>query len=252
MSEIVQPVVAEPAPTEPTMSVGARAIAVFIHPTRAWTGLTRRAQWWFPLLIILIVGCGGSALLQNRALVPMMSETWDEQVQSGRMTAQAVEKLEDFFASPAGYAVIAGQNLVVTVLVVLLVGLVIWFGVGFVLGTGLKYRLALEIAAWASLINVPAQIIAFAEAWALQTFKGVHVGFGALLPSDSHAKLIVALRVFLDGVGPFAIWYLAVSVVGAAALSGAPRKSVAWVLTSLYLLLTACIAAISALFAPGS
>jgi hypothetical protein len=252
MSEAVQPVVAAPVPSEPSMSVGARAVAVFLHPTRAWSGLKQRAQWWFPLLILLLVGCGGSALLQNRALVPMMSETWDEQVQSGRMTAQQVEKMEEFFASPAGYAVMVGQSLVVTTLLVLLVALVIWFGVGFVLGTGLKYRPALEVAAWASLINLPGQIIAYAEAWALQTFKGVHVGFGALLPSDSHAKLIIGLRVFLDGLGPFAIWYLAVSVLGAAALSGAPRKSVAWVMTSLYLLLTACIAAISALFAPGS
>ena len=45
---------------------------------------------------------------------------------------------------------------------------------------------------------------------------------------------------------------LVVTVLGAAALSGAPRKSVAWVLSSLYLVVTACVAVIAALFAPGS
>ena len=252
MTELVEGATQPPAVSEASLSPPARLVAVFVRPARAWDGLRTHVQWWFPLLITVLIGCAGSALLQKRALIPMMTDTWEESVQAGRMQPQAAERMEQFFESPAGYAVTLGQQLVIIPVFVLLVALAIWFGVGFVLGTGLKYRLALELAAWGSLINVPAQIIAFAEVWALQTFKGVHVGLGALLPSDSHAKLMVGLRVFLDAIGPFSIWYLAVTVLGAAALSGAPRKSVAWVLVTLYLVIMACIAVIAALFAPGS
>jgi hypothetical protein len=252
MSDLVEGVTSQPAAPEVRISPLARAVAMFVRPTRAWEGLRERSQWWFPMVVMILVGCAGSALLQERAVIPMMSETWDEQVQSGRMTAQAAQQMEEFFASPGGYAVTVGQQIIAIPVFILIVALVIWFGVGFVLGTGLKYRVALEVAAWGSLINLPAQIVAYVEAWFLQTFKGVHVGLGALLPGDSHAKLIVGLRIFLDSIGPFSIWYLFVTVLGAAALSGAPRKSVAWVLTSLYLVVMACVAVIAALFAPGS
>ena len=252
MTEFVEGATETPAVSEASMSPFARFVAVFARPTRAWDGLRTHAQWWFPVVVVVLVGCVGSAVLQKRALIPMMTDTWEEAVQSGRMQPQAAERMEQFFESPAGYAVTLGQQVVIIPVFILLVALAIWFGVGFVLGTGLKYRLALELAAWGSLINLPAQIIAFAEAWALQTFKGVHVGLGALLPADSHEKWMVGLRVFLDAIGPFSIWYLAVTVIGAAVLSGAPRKSVAWVLITLYLVIMACIAVIAALFAPGS
>jgi len=251
MSEVVDAVPETPRP-EAVMSPPARLVAVFARPARAWDGLRDHAQWWFPLIVMVIVGCIGSALIQERAVVPMMSDTWDEQVQSGKMTQQQVDRMEEFLSSPVGYAFTIGQQIIFIPIFVLMVALVIWFGVGFVLGTGLKYRPALEVAAWASLVNLPAQILTYVEAWMLQTFKGVHVGFGALLPGDSHDKLMVGLRVFLDAIGPFAVWYLAVAVLGAAALSGAPRKSVAWTLVSLYLVIMLGVAVITALFAPGS
>ena len=40
---------------------------------------------------------------------------------------------------------------------------------------------------------------------------------------------------FLDGIGPFALWWIAVVVLGASALSGVPRKRVAWSIGGIYL-----------------
>ena len=55
--------------------------------------------------------------------------------------------------------------------------------------------------------------------------KGVHVGFGLLLPdADTPSRLSVGLGVVLDALGPLSIWYVVVMVLGAAALSGAPRR----------------------------
>ena len=53
---------------------------------------------------------------------------------------------------------------------------------------------------------------------------------------------------FLDAIGPLAVWYLVVVVLGAAALSGAPRKNVAWALGALYVVLMMCFAALGAMF----
>ena len=65
-------------------------------------------------------------------------------------------------------------------------------------------------------------------------------------------KLITGLTVFLDAFSPFAAWFLVVVILGTAALSGASRRNVAWVLVMLYLALGAFFAAVNALFIPGA
>ena len=88
----------------PTMSVFSRAVAIFTRPAQAWEGLRERAQWWFPLLIMVGLAGGFAARLHHRAFIPMMSETWDDKVQSGELPAEQVDKMERFFSSPAGLA----------------------------------------------------------------------------------------------------------------------------------------------------
>jgi len=45
---------------------------------------------------------------------------------------------------------------------------------------------------------------------------------------------------------------VAVGILGAATLTGAPRKSVAWVLSALYLVVLALVAAFAALLTPSA
>lgn len=242
------------APTpEPMMSPLARARAIFLAPTHAWSGLRERAQWWFPMVFLTVVAALTTALLHQRAMLPMLLESWNEQVASGQMPAEQVDRLADFFGSPAGLAVTVGQQMLFTPVVMLLTALVIWFGVGFVLGTKLKYRQALEVAAWAQLVTLPAVVITVALAWMRETMRGIHVGLGALLPAmDEPTRLGVGLRAFLDALGPLAIWYVAVGILGAAALSGAPRKSVAWVLGVLYVAIALFLSGLAAMLTPVS
>jgi hypothetical protein len=238
---------------EPMPSLLTRAVLVFTRPSEAWTGLEQRAQWWFPMLVVAVVAMASAGLLHQRALIPMMTEAWERQVTSGQLQPQQLESMERFFNSPAGLAVSVGQQAVVLPIMTLLVALVVWFGVGFVLGTGMKFRLALEVASWSSLITLPAYLLTAVMAWMKQTMRGLHVGFGILLPDvDPPTKLMAALGVILDSIGPLSIWYVVVGVLGASALSGAPRKSVAWVLGSLYLVLVVFMAALAALFTPAA
>jgi hypothetical protein len=243
--------VAAAAPS-PTLPLLARCVAVFARPTQAWVGLKERPQWWFPLLIM--VGCAAlsSTLLYHRALVPMLTESWEQQVASGNMQPQQLDQIEKFFNSPAGLAISIGQQVVFLPIVILVIALAIWFGIGFVLGTGMKYRLALEVACWSFLIRLPEFITFTALAWFKGTMRGVHVGLGVLLPDmDPPSKLHVGLGAFLDALGPFSLWYIAVGIIGATALSGAPRKSVAWTLAIIYLVISVFLSALATLSTPA-
>jgi len=241
---------AVPAPTLPLL---ARCVAIFARPSEAWTGLKERAQWWFPLLVMVALAALTSALLYHRALVPMLTESWDQQVANGQMRPQQLEQVEKFFSSPAGLIFGVGQQVVFLPVITLVVALAIWFGVGFVLGTGMRYRLALEVACWSFLIKIPEFLIFTGLAWAKGTMRGVHVGFGILLPDmDPPSKLHVGLGAFLDAFGPLSIWYIAVGIVGASVLSGAPRKSTAWTLGIIYLVIAAFLAGLAAMATPAA
>jgi hypothetical protein len=102
------------------------------------------------------------------------------------------------------------------------------------------------------LITLPGQILAGALMWSHETMKGIHTGFGILLPeSDAPSKLMTGVGIFLDALGPLSIWYLAVVIIGAAALSGAKRKSVAFSIGGLYLVLIIFFSALGGMFAKG-
>jgi hypothetical protein len=241
------------APATRNLSVIERSIAVFVRPTQAWGGLHERAQWWFPLILMAIVSAGTTALLYHRALVPMLTESWEQQVANGQMQAEQLDQIERFFNSPAGLGFSIGQQVVILPILIFVIALAVWFGVGFVLGTGLKYRLALEVACWSFLIRLPETILITVLAWFRGTMRGVHVGFGVLVPdAETPTRLNTVLGVLLDAVGPFSIWYVIVGIIGAAALSGAPRRSVAWTLGVLYLVIMGFVSALAALMTQSS
>lgn len=240
-----------PAP-EAGVSVFARLVAVFASPARAWDGLQSRAQWWFPVLLVMLVQTVSGFLLYDRAILPMIVSRWEQAVETGQMTGEQLASAEQMMSQPMWRAFTVVQQDVVWFLMVLVSALAVWFGVGFILGSRMRYRHALEVVAWSSLVMIPAMILTSVLAWSRGTIEGVHVGFAALLPAaESPGKLMTGLKVFLDGIGPFSIWYLVVAVFGASALSGAPRRPVAWVVTVLYVVLLMIMAALSAIFTPA-
>jgi hypothetical protein len=232
----------------------ARAGRVFANPFQAWVGLPRQVQWFYPMVVMLAVSAGLLAATFQRVMLPTMVEAWSEAVERGQMSQAQLDKMTDFFTvNPAGLSIIVGQQVVAIVLFTLLVALVVWFGAGFVLGTRFSYRLSLEVTCWAGLVRLPETLLTFAIGWSQESLKGIHLGLGALLPpEETTTKLHGALAVLLDAVGPFNLWYLFVAIVGCSALSGAPRKSVAWVMSALYLGLTVLFAAVALIFGPGA
>jgi hypothetical protein len=254
VTEIPQsPASAGPPVAEASPSPAARAIAMFVRPAEAWSGLRTRAQWWFPLVVVLAFNTAWSLLLYPRAILPMVLENMEAQVADGQVPAEQFEAAERMMTSTAGMAFSIGSQAVTQALVLLLVAALVLFAVGFVMGVRFSYRLALEVTAWASLVKIPEYLVVGALAWSKGTLLGVHAGFGALLPEpETPSRLLTGLGHFLDALGPLAVWPVLVGVLGAAALSGAPRRSVAWVLLSLYAVLSLFGAAFTTLSMPGA
>lgn len=236
------------------LSLMERAVAIFTRPGQAWGGLKERAQWWFPMLVTVVLMSVTTAVVYERSFLPMMTEQFEKQAADGQMPPEQLERMQDFFASPAGKAITVGQQVVVLPIVTLLTALGIWIAGGFMLGTKLSYRQSLEVAAWSALVSLPGYILTSAIAWVRDTsIRDVHLGLAALLPeSDTPSRLMTGLTLALDWLGPFSLWYLVVAILGTAALSGAPRRSVAWVLSGLYLVMVLFFSTLAARFSPGS
>ena len=248
-AEPTVPVLSPPVRLSPI----ARAVRVFARPATAWDDLVERGQWLPPLLASLVLWAGLQALCFDHVTVPMMQDAWSDAVSAGRMEQAQMDKMMAFFTGPTARWIVVGQQAIFWPILTLLVALVVWFGGGFVLGTKLRYRQALDVVCWSGLVSWPAIVLTFALAWQRQTFKGIHLGLGALIPEgETPDKLRTGITMFLDFFAPFEAWRIAVAVIGVAALTGAPRRNVAWVLVALYLAFGAFLAAVNALFNPGT
>jgi len=250
---MTEPLVAVSAGAPSRLSPAARMVRIFVRPAEAWEGLREQGQWLFPLVLGLAVWLGLQAAAYDRVTLPMIFDQWSEAVANGQMEPAQEASLTKFFTeSPAARWIVLGQQVIVWPVLLLIQALVVWFGTGFVLGTRLRFRQAFDVVCWSGLVKIPALFLFFALSFARQTFVGVHLGLGVLVPEpETPSKLLTGLTTFLDLIGPFEAWWAAVAVLGASAISGAPRRSVAWVLVALYLALGALVAAVSAFFSPG-
>jgi hypothetical protein len=230
-----------------------RAVMLFVRPSAAWAGLEQKPQFWFPLLFMLVMTAGTTLLLHQRAILPMIQSAWEQQIEDGRMTAEQMDQMLAFMSSPAGIAVTIVQQAILFPVILLIAALLVWFGVGFLLGARFRFRLAFEVVCWAWLIRIPEVLVITGLAWTRETMEGVHSGLGALLPvADSPGKLQMFAAAILDQVGPLQIWFLVVGIIGASVLSGAPRRNVAWVLGGLYLVIAAFFVGLGVMLRPSS
>lgn len=253
MSTVNEPV-ASPGAPQPSMSVWSRAVAVFARPAQAWTGLEHRAQWWFPVLVSVLVSIGGTLLVYQRAIVPGQLAQFERQVEAGQLPAEAMARVEEQVASPLSMGVTAGAIVVAVPLMTCVFALLPWIGAGFLLGRRFRYREAFAVTAWAGLVAIPGQLLTYALAWINESMSGVHTGFGVLLPvEDPPSKLMVGLGTFLDqGIGPLALWYVLVLALGAAALTGGDRRRVILTVGTVWLVVLAIVSVVAGLFAPGA
>ena len=258
MSVTMNPEVAAERAPEQSMGLLQRTVAIFARPADAWTGLRERSQWWFPLLLVVAITSGTMLLTYDRAIMPTITEQFQKQLDEGQITQAQMDRMEAMFSGPTGKLIVIGQQIVFMPIAMMIVALVVWFGGAFILGKSMGYRHALEVACWSSLITVPAFLLQSGLAAAQNVgIRNVHVGLAAIpqalgMDPDTPTKLSTSLNILLDALGPLQLWYVAVLVLGVSAMTGAARKSTAWVVGGLYLAIMVLWAAVAWLFTPGS
>jgi hypothetical protein len=236
----------------PSLSLFERSVAIFARPAAAWEGLVQRPQWWFPVLVTVAIQVVVMLSLYQRAYLPMYSDQLDAQIAAGAIDPAGAARAEHLMESPVMAPIIAAIAGVIGLIMTLVLAAFVQFGDGFIVGARLSYRLALEVTAWSGLVWLPQQLLFFTLAWSQQTMKGIHFGLAAFLPElDSPAKWHSMLTVLLDAISPFNVWYVVVAVLGCTALTGAPRRKIAWALGGMAVALAVIGALLSGL-APAS
>jgi hypothetical protein len=195
-----------------------------------------------------------TGMIYQRAIVPTQLAEIDRQVEAGQIQPEALDQIEQQVSGPLAMAMTLASIGIFTPLMALAFAVMPWLVAAFMLGRRFRYRDAFVVTAWAGLVSIPAQIVMTALAWTNGSMTNLHIGFGVLLPvEDPPSKLLVGLGTFLDqGIGPFALWSVAVLALGTAALSGAPRRSVILAMGGIWLVVIAIISVLAAVLAPGA
>jgi hypothetical protein len=228
------------------MSLIQRMVAVFVRPTSAWAGLEHQVQWWFPVLIVVAVNATSVAVLHERALLPMLLDQWEQAVDQGRMSGEQLAQMEQMFSGGAGRVFLLVQQIIVIPVLLLITGLLLSFGCGFLLGHKLSFRLGLEVASWSALVTIPTVLLTSVLAWQRETYEGIHLGFGVLLAGLETNRWTTIVSGVLDALGPLALWNLALMILGASALSGTNRKAATWTLGAIYLVVVLAFSVLGA------
>jgi hypothetical protein len=238
----------------PRLTLLERARRVVVSPGTAFADGAPGGGWWFPILLIVAVEVVLGALTYERALVPDLLGRWEDAVAAGRMEPAQLQEMERFFVgNPTAMWTTLGSVVLVMPLMMLVQALILWFGISFLLGGRMRYGQALEIASWGSLVMLPASFVRYLYGWFVESFEGLHLGLGVLLPTEVTAfgwgRALVA---FLDGLSPFAAWFLAVVAIGACTVAGTSRRATVWVVVALYLVMLVLLSTLAGVFGPGA
>jgi hypothetical protein len=164
------------------------------------------------------------------------------------MPPDAVERAEGMMRGPIAVTIgVAGAG-IASLVVGLVAAALLLLGVNFMLGGSLSFRQAWSINWWAGLVFLPGLLVSGVVGLATNRFP-VHLGLGILMPpEEAQSKLGFFVGSLLDGIGPFAVWWLAVGSLGASVMGGKPVKQVAMVLSGLYLVAIMILSGLGSVF----
>jgi len=214
--------VLEPAPVEVGLTETQRCVNIFTAPSKTFFDLRRKATFWGPLLVMIVVGIGFGFTVQQKV-------GWERVFQNTiNQTPATVEKLE----SAPNAAAIRARYAVVTeissycywafvLLFTLLFALLIWVSINFGFGGTAKYSQIYAVSLYAGLVvNIKylLGIVALFAGLAPDSFlikNPVGSNIGYYLSSD----LPLWLRSLCMHIDVFEIWALVLTVIGVAVVA---------------------------------
>lgn len=212
----------EAASTQHPLSETQRCIDVFTAPTKTFTDLRRKATFWGPLIVMIIVGIGFSFTVQKKI-------GWEQVFQNNvNQTPAKAEKIESapnaaqIKAISAKFTAGATYGYWVIVLIITLItSLLVWATINFGFGGKAKYSQIYAVSLYASLVmNIKflLGIVAIFAGLAPESFlinNPVGSNIGYYLSTDSP----MWLRALCSHIDVFEIWALVLTVIGVAVVA---------------------------------
>src|ERR1700752_4709603 len=229
---------AETAPIQAPLTETQRVVDTFVAPTKTFTDLRRKATFWGPLIIMIIVGIGYSFSIQQKI---GWARAMENIVHQG---SQA--KAEQFDAAPesgkaiaAKFTAIGTYSYIIIVLVITaVIALLNWATVNFGFGGTSKYGQIYAVSMYASLVMnikfILAIIAVFAglapDSFLINNPVGTNIGY--FLSTDA-PKWLTALCMHLD---IFEIWSIVLTVIGVSIVAKVSRGKAAAVVVGWWII----------------
>lgn len=239
----------EAASIQAPLSETERCLDVFTAPSKTFTDLRRKATFWGPLLVMIVVGLGFSFTVQQKigwdqVFMNTIHQTPDKAAKiESNPNAASIKAISAKITAGATYGYFA-----IVLIITLITALLIWASINFGFGGTAKYSQIYAVSLYASLVmNIKfllAIIAIFAglapDSFLIQNPVGSNIGY--YLSAD----LPLWLRAFCAHLDIFEIWSLVLSVIGVSIVARVSRGKAAVVVVGWWIIFILVAAAGSA------
>ena len=228
------------APTQAPLTETQRCIDIFTAPSKTFTDLRRKATFWGPLIVMIIVGISYSFSVQTKIGWPQVFENTIHQTPDKAAKIEAAPNAEQIKSISAKITAGTAYGYFVIVLIMTLItSLLFWATVNFGFGGTAKYAQIYAVSFYASLVMnikfILAIIAVFAglapESFLIQNPVGTNIGY--YLSTDA-PRWLSALCMHLD---IFEIWSLVLTVIGVAIVAKVSRGKAAAVVVGWWIII---------------
>jgi hypothetical protein len=212
----------ETTPPQTALTETQRCVDIFTSPTKTFVDLRRKATFWGPLIVMIVVGIGFSFTVQKKI-------GWEQVFQNN--ISQTPAKAEKIESSPNAASIKAISAKItagatygywaIVLLITLVTSLLIWVSINFGFGGTAKYSQIYAVSLYASLVmnikfllGIVAILAGLApDSFLIQNPVGSNIGY--YLSSD----FPIWLRTLCAHIDIFEIWSLVLSVIGVAVVA---------------------------------
>jgi Yip1 domain len=244
MSELAA-AVPGPAPLSETQ----RVIDTFVAPTKTFTDIRRKATFWGPLVIAIIIGVCFSFAVQKKIGWMQVFENNIRQTPAKAEKIESSPNAESIKAVSAKVTAIVSYAYIVPILIITAIyALLLWVTVNFGFGGTAKYSQIFAVSMYANLVmsvKFLLGIIAVFAGLAPDSFlmnNPVGSNIGYYLSTD----FPLWLRALCSHIDIFEIWSLILSVIGVAIVAKVSRGKAAAVVVGWWLIVVLVTVGIAA------
>lgn len=238
MSELAE--TAPAAPVEDSLSETQRVIDIFVAPTKTFTDIRRKATFWGPLIIMIIVGIGYAFTVQQKISWERVFENNINQTPAKAEKIESAPNADTIKAVSAKItAAVTYGYFVVALIITALYALLIWATVNFGFGGTSKYGQIYAVSFYSGLVmnlKFLLAIIAIFAGLAPDSFlinNPVGTNIGYYLSMD----VPLWLRSLCMHLDIFELWSLILTVIGVSIVAKVSRGKAAAVVVGWWLIL---------------